>query len=381
MYHITKRYSIWRMSNMEKNMRMEIINHKFERLGVINKFDMIQYNPKYSDIGSFELSCALNEENKSLIVEDNILWIEDGYAGVIQYIDKSSKNEIKVKGKLLSVVLNWRTVIKTYEANKPPTEIFDELVRLNFMTDGERKIEGFMFINNVNDDKTAIRYQVTGEALSDVFQPLSETYDIGYEVYLNMKEKAFEFTLFRGRDLTIDNKDGNKPVIFGTDFNNILTSEYVSDKNNYRNVAYVAGEGEGENRVVVEVKQTESAGFFRREIVVDARDLQKANSTTKMTDEEYNELLQQRGKEKLSELRKVESYDAELMSDAKTGFVYGKDYFLGDTVSVIDKNLGVILSAKITEATITFAEDGYTVEPTFGFGLPTLYDKLKKGVL
>ena len=381
MYHITKRYSIWRMSNMEKNMRMEIINHKFERLGVINKFDMIQYNPKYSDIGSFELSCALNEENKSLIVEDNILWIEDGYAGVIQYIDKSSKNEIKAKGKLLSVVLNWRAVIKTYEANKPPTEIFDELVRLSFMTDGERKIEGFTFINNVNDDKTAIRYQVTGEALSDVFQPLSETYDIGYEVYLNMKEKAFEFTLFRGRDLTIDNKDGNKPVIFGTDFNNILTSEYVSDKNNYRNVAYVAGEGEGENRVVVEVKQTESAGFFRREIVVDARDLQKANSTTKMTDEEYNELLQQRGKEKLSEFRKVESYDAELMNDAKTGFVYGKDYFLGDTVSVIDKNLGVILSAKITEAIITFAEDGYTVEPTFGFGLPMLYDKLKKGVL
>ena len=379
MYHITKRYSIWRMSNMG-NMRMEIINHKFERLGVINKFDMIQYNPKYSGIGSFELSCALNEENKSLIVEDNILWIEDEYAGVIQYIDKSSDNEIKAKGKLLSVVLNWRTVIKTYEANKLTTGIFEELVRLNFMADDERKIEGFTFINNVIDN-TAIRYQVTGKSLSDIFQPLSETYDIGYEVYLNMEEKAFEFTLFRGKDLTIGNKDGNKPVIFGTDFNNILKSEYVSDNNNYRNVAYVAGEGEGENRVVVEVKQTESAGFFRREIVVDARDIQKANSTTKMTDEEYNELLQQRGKENLSELRKVESYDAELMSDAKTGFVYGKDYFLGDTVSVVDKNLGVILSAKITEVTVTFAEDGYTVEPTFGFGLPTLYDKLKKGVL
>lgn len=362
------------------NMRMEIINHKFERLGVINKFNMIQYNPKYSDIGSFELSCALNEENKSLIVEDNILWIEDEYAGVIQYIDKSSDNEIKAKGKLLSVVLNWRTVIKTYEANKLTTGIFEELVRLNFMADDERKIEGFTFINNVTDN-TAIRYQVTGKSLSDIFQPLSETYDIGYEVYLNMEEKAFEFTLFRGKDLTIGNKDGNKPVIFGTDFNNILKSEYVSDNNNYRNVAYVAGEGEGENRVVVEVKQTESAGFFRREIVVDARDIQKANSISRMTDEEYNELLQQRGKEKLSEFRKVESYDAELMSDARTGFVYGKDYFLGDTVSVVDKNLGVILSAKITEVTVTFAEDGYTVEPTFGFGLPTLYDKLKKGVL
>lgn len=379
MYHITKRYSIWRMSNMG-NMRMEIINHKFERLGVINKFNMIQYNPKYSGIGSFELSCALNEENKSLIVEDNILWIEDEYAGVIQYIDKSSDNEIKAKGKLLSVVLNWRTVIKTYEANKLTTGIFEELVRLKFMADDEKKIEGFTFINNVIDN-TAIRYQVTGKSLSDIFQSLSETYDIGYEVYLNMEEKAFEFTLFRGKDLTIGNKDGNKPVIFGTDFNNILKSEYVSDNNNYRNVAYVAGEGEGENRVVVEVKQTESAGFFRREIVVDARDIQKANSISRMTDEEYNELLQQRGKEKLSEFRKAESYDAELMSDARTGFVYGKDYFLGDTVSVVDKNLGVILSAKITEVTVTFAEDGYTVEPTFGFGLPTLYDKLKKGVL
>lgn len=361
-------------------MRMEVIDHEFKRHGVINEYSMVQYTPKYNDVGSFQLSCALNAENIDLMREDRILWIEDKYAGVIQYISKSSDSEITVKGYLLSGMTKWRVVSATYEAYKDVHEIYRDLVTDGMIT-GDRAIPGVTYLSSVLSSEK-IRFQSTGSQLADTFKTLGETYDYGFDIFLNMKKKSFDFTLYRGKDRTVGNKSGNKPVIFGTDFNNILSGSYVGNTQEYRNFAYVAGEGEGADRVVVEISsQKPQTGYFRREAYIDARDLQKNGSEQPLTDEEYKELLQQRGLSSLSEYKKVESYEAELRTDRDSAFKYGVDYGLGDTVSIIDKTLGVIIPAKVTAATITFADDGYTIEPTFGFGLPTLYEKLKKGVL
>lgn len=362
-------------------MRMEIVDDEFTRLGVLNEYTMIQYTEKYSGVGSFELKCALNNYNVDLIRSDRILWIDEGHAGIIQYIEKSSENEITAKGSMLTGMLKWRVVPLTYEAYKPVTEIFQELINSSFMT-GDRKIKGFTFQKMYLYDSENIRYQSTGKQLSDEFSELGDTYDYGFDIALNMKEKSFDFVLYRGKDKTIGNTQGNDPVIFGTNFNNILNGEYIADSQSYRNYVYVAGAGEGKDRTVVEVaQQTGLTGFFRREVYIDARDIQKENIEQPLTDEEYKELLNQRGKSKLVEYKKIESYEAETRSDGYTAFQYGKDYNLGDTVTIVDSVLGVELSAKVTEVVVTYSEEGYTVEPVFGFGLPTLYSKIKKGVL
>lgn len=362
-------------------MQMEIISNDFTRLGVINKYTMIQYTKKSRDVGSFELKCAINEENVDLIKKDRILWIEKDVAGVIQYIKKSSESEMEVKGYTLVAMLKWRVIPTTYEAYKSVPEMFQELIELLLMT-GERKIKGFSFNMNEGLNADKVRYQSTGDQLLDVFNSLGETYKLCFDIGLNMKNKSFDFTLYKGIDRTLGNKEGNNPVVFGTDYSNILSSEYVDDSQEYRNFAYVAGEGEGANRKVIEVKDSEEAiGFFRREVYIDARDLRKESKDGILSDEEYNELLEQRGTSKLSEYKSSESYEGEIREDSYTTFQFGRDYNLGDVVSVIDKNLGVQLSAEVTEVTITYSEEGYSVEPVFGFGIPTLYKKLRKGVL
>jgi len=82
---------------------------------------------------------------------------------------------------------------------------------------------------------------------------------------------------------------------------------YTTDDAGWRNFAYVAGEGEGEDREVVTVDQRTS-GAERRELAVDARDLQQGE----MTLTEYRNLLAARGASKLAEHRRLENAEATL---------------------------------------------------------------------
>ncbi len=78
----------------------------------------------------------------------------------------------------------------------------------------------------------------------------------------------------------------------------------------------------------------------------------------------YTVYLMNRGYEKLSEYRAVTAFEGRI--DPLTTFVYKKDYFLGDVVSV-ENEFGIHAGARITEVVETFDENGYVVEPRFEF--------------
>ncbi len=117
----------------------------------------------------------------------------------------------------------------------------------------------------------------------------------------------------------------------------------------------------------------------RKELWVDARDLQQENSDGfKMSDREYVELLWQRGLQKLSEYKYVESFNSTIKTFGFQQNVYGQDYFLGDTVTLIDRELGVTMDTQVTEVTQTWDDNGYTLEVTFGNPQPTILDVVKR---
>ncbi len=78
----------------------------------------------------------------------------------------------------------------------------------------------------------------------------------------------------------------------------------------------------------------------------------------------YTVYLMNRGYEKLSEYKAVTAFEGRI--DPLTTFVYKKDYFLGDVVSV-ENEFGIHAAARITEVVETFDENGYVVEPRFEF--------------
>lgn len=52
--------------------------------------------------------------------------------------------------------------------------------------------------------------------------------------------------------------------------------------------------------------------------------------------------------------------------DGASSYVYGKDFFNGDYVSVVDEDLGIIASVQISSVTKSLTESGEKLDVTFG---------------
>lgn len=120
------------------------------------------------------------------------------------------------------------------------------------------------------------------------------------------------------------------------------------------------------------------SGLLRREIYIDARDLQSdSDPDNPMTPEEYAAALTTRGQGKLAERQLVQSFAATVRERGAT-YTLGEDYQLGDTITAIDETLGVTADAVVQGVTRSVSRNGETMELTFGYGQPTAYDILKR---
>ena len=102
-------------------------------------------------------------------------------------------------------------------------------------------------------------------------------------------KKQFVFKLYAGADRTYAQTE-NPYVVFSPKFENIANSNYLESKKEYKNVALVAGEGEGAERKTTSVG--EGSGLERRELFVDARDISTTTEdNVTLSDEEYKKQL------------------------------------------------------------------------------------------
>lgn len=119
-------------------------------------------------------------------------------------------------------------------------------------------------------------------------------------------------------------------------------------------------------------------GLNRRELFVDARDLQaNADPEKPLTPAEYTALLENRGKTKLAEHQLVSAFNADVRTYNPT-YAYGEDFELGDTITVTDERLGISVDAVVYGAERSVSAAGEALTLTFGYGQPTIYDILKR---
>lgn len=119
-------------------------------------------------------------------------------------------------------------------------------------------------------------------------------------------------------------------------------------------------------------------GLSRREIYIDARDLQSdSDPDNPLTPEEYTAILQNRGLEKLAEHQLVRSFSAQVRTLDPT-YTYGEDFFLGDTITVTDDRMGVTVDAVVQGVERSASGEGEGLILTLGYEQPTLYDILKR---
>ena len=275
-------------------MKLEIFEKYTRiRIGMIKKYNYITYTDELTGDGTFEIQMPTVDDSVQYLVEGNYIWFEDDIVGIIRGIqdEESEGTNIKIYGYLLNHFLSFRCFIRTTryydKVGNVARLMFDEL----FVNpeDLKRKIS-FMDMKNSDihdlvkfpDNK---RIQKTGgdllETLNDVFKP----YGLGFEIYPELSTtyddeepitsiSKMYFRVITPSDRSIGNSENNDPVVFSFDTNNLQRLEYEEDARKYKTTAIVAGEGEGEDRKVIEVGDLTSGGIDRVELYVDARDIQ-----------------------------------------------------------------------------------------------------------
>ncbi len=96
-----------------------------------------------------------------------------------------------------------------------------------------------------------------------------------------------------------------------------------------------------------------------------------------MNPEQYAGVLTTRGLEKLAENQLVRSFSAQVRTQDAT-YQYGRDFFLGDKITVTDERLGITVDARVMAAQYAVDSTGESLTLTLGYSQPTMYDTLAR---
>ena len=359
-------------------MDISVFDENLNYIDEIDKFTSLQWVRKYHECGTFELHCPVTEHNIKTLVRGNLIWFKgNNEVGIIEYrnltVNQTGEEELKLVGRFYTSILA-RRIIRTTEnhQNKLVEVIMRGTVDKNCITTiDSRKLP--ISLGELNNFTEKLDYQNTYGDLLEELTKLSITSNVGFYVRTDLNAQKHYFETIKGIDRSI-NQSVNSPVVFSRDYDNLYEQEYTDSDNDLKTTAIVAGEGEGSERTVIEVLDNYT-GLNRRELFVDARDLQKEVDNVVMTDAEYRNLLNQRGNEKLSEYKELQTFEGKIITN---NYEYKKDYDIGDIVTVLDKNWNVAANTRITEITEIYENGKTEIVPTLGNKIPTVLDKLKR---
>lgn len=330
-------------------------------VGVIDRFSSFRWRRKYFEPGEFELHCAATAENLAALIPGNIIHrLDRREAGIIEGVvvgeSTAGDEEITVTGRMGSCLLCQRIITPTINYSGAVEIGMRKVVSDNAIT--SRPVDR-LTLGAEQGYAEACSFQATGKNVQTTLTALAKASGLGYITRLDVPARQWIFEVYKGADKTVTQSAGPY-VLFSNEFGNITGPQYTYNEQLYKNFAYVAGEGDGAARVIVEVDQ--AGGGPRRELWVDARDLQKGE----LTDAEYQAQLIQRGLEKLAEAARAESFEAAAVDTAN--FEYLTDWDLGDIVSF--EKWGLLLNQRITEVEEVYENGVVTITPVCGTPLP-----------
>ena len=443
-------------------------------IGIIDTAKSIIWHSIYFGVGDFEIHIAATPETVSLL--------QAGYYVTRPDIDSVGKIErlylpeninegatLTASGRFAKSILD-RRLIYNLSGNSNKATILRgnvesavrEVVKNNAIAcpfDSKRNIALLALgasanipLRIVDANGNAAEKQVSYENLLTYTDGVLEEYGLGAKCIL--QNGAFLYTVYSGTNRSTDNTDGNKPVVFSKEFDNLTSSEYTYDETTEKNVALIGGEGEGVDRFYSLLAGSES-DLQRREIWIDASSIKKTLKSSEiiemfptgafsgtsfivsgvtyatlviaesesdkeytlkalqekfpagtvsgtkfvvsgvtyanriygddeaykltplgykamldvdekegdyiLTDTIYSSLLKTKGKQDIAPLVKTETFDGVL--DATNGnYVFGRDFALGDIVTVQNNSIGKYINVRIREALEYQDENGYTVE-------------------
>ena len=342
-------------------MDIYLLNDSFQIINVIDDFSSLIWRRKYCEVGNFELHCT-HELLANLSNAKYICRPDREEVGIIENYGLNFPTCF-AKGRFLEALMSDKVIYPT--AKFRPSQSFSskhESIARALINSYMPQIQ----LAGINSPEIgdAITTQVTGDNLMEYIYEQLSAVGASCSITCNLSSGELSFKVWKGADKS-------NFAIFSQEWDNLKTFTYEYSDKDYRNYAVVAGQGEGSTRQVVAVDN--SGGSRRREIFVDARDLQQEEEETA---DNYAARLAQRGSEKLAEYAIVEKCEAEI--DTESSLKYRTDFDLGDLCTVKEDAHGISCVKRISEIEEVYENGTFTLSLVFGEGYLLLPDYLKR---
>lgn len=343
----------------------------YESVTLIDQFSSLITNKRYYKTSDFQLQIAPTSEVITHLVPRNCLLIE----GVFYYIDNVNYDQkahtLVVSGVSLFGLLKNRVIWSNFSLYRTPLFICQQILLENVTSPSNtNRIIDLFSVTSESITQSNIQFQNSYGMVRDEIESLCETYDFGFkETPTDILEPSCIVHFYKGTDKS-------SWIEFSIDNEMLFSETYETNDYDESTTALVAGEGEGADRTIITLNDG-LTGLDRKELYVDARDLQSTVGETILTTEEYNNLLTTRGTEKLSEKQAILLLDGDVNINSEL-YTYGTDYNLGDKVSVYSERFKVSTVKTLTEMQETWDSKGHFLTPTFGKRTPTIIDYIKR---
>lgn len=353
-------------------MQIIVLDENYDALGTVSVFNTLIWDRRYYEPGVFELHAPVTyfsmfRDGKYVYRNDRT---ELGVIEDFSYVqDDNGRRYCFAKGRFFESRMNERVIYPMFNMSGKPGAICRSLMQ-KYITSpsvSNRKISN-IDLATASTTGTSMEIQNLGDFLGDKMYEILKTQEMSFRFAFNYQTNRLTFETWQGKDRR-DSQSTNSWAVFSNSFYNIKNINYEMVDSTYKNYAYVAGEGEGTDRTVVEVDIRSSTSEKRRELFVDARDLQSKYSDEdgiehSYTTTEYKAMLQQRGLEKLSEYLTLETARSDI--DPNSNLIYLEDFDLGDLCTYQNLDVGIQCDRRITNIQEIYEGSKFTLNVTFG---------------
>jgi hypothetical protein len=355
----------------EFKMELLILDSDLESVGVLDMFESLIWTDRYSSYGDFEIYTSVTANTLSLLRQNYYLLLKESeHVMIIESVeiksDTENGNKLLVKGRSLESILDRRVVWQQTILDGNFQEAIKQVLNENVINPdlATRKITRFTYEDSTDPLITnlTISAQCNGEFVYEVIRQLCVINNVGFKITLT-NDNNFLFKLYSGVDRSYSQL-ANPYVVFSPEFDNIKNSNYFETGRGLKTVALVGGEGEGPSRKTIWVESSGeiNSDLERREIFTDASNISQTIDGSLISDEEYETYLTEKGNEDLINNSSIQTFESEV--DASQIFVYGRDFFIGDIMQIVNE-YGIEGRVQVSE--LIFAQNASTtgIYPTF----------------